>query len=94
MKHPKILLFLGIWFLIIPITGIPLAFKKILLVVPALFLIAMAITQLRSDRGVHKQFSEEHDELIKEIAGEIAEDIVEQANVETAQEVRKLRDIL
>ena len=49
MKHPKIILVLGIWFVLIPLTGIPMAFKKVLLIIPALFLITMAITALRND---------------------------------------------
>ncbi len=94
MKHAKILLALGIWFLIIPLLGIPMGVKKILLVIPALFLIAKAITRIRAERNIHDGFSENQEELIHEIAEDIAEDIVEEANTATAQEMKKLSDIL
>lgn len=94
MKHAKIILLLGIWFFIIPLTGIPFTIRKILLVVPALFLIAMAITALRSERKMHSEFSESQEELIHEIAEEIAEEIVEDADMDTQQELKRLRDIL
>jgi hypothetical protein len=94
MKHAKILLFLGIWFFIIPLLGIPSGAKKFLLVIPALFLIAMAITRIRAERSVHNQFTENQEELIHEIATDLAEDIVEEANMATGQELKKLREIL
>lgn len=94
MKHPKIILVLGIWFVLIPLTGIPMAFKKVLLIIPALFLITMAITALRNERSDKHNFSLEHDELIQEIAQDIAEDIVHESDETTNQEVKKLRDIL
>jgi|JI10StandDraft_1071094.scaffolds.fasta_scaffold914148_2 hypothetical protein len=94
MKHAKILLLLGIWFFIVPLSGIPVGIKKILLVVPALFLIAMAITRIRAERKNNDQFSETQEELIHEIAEDIAGDIVEEANMATNQELKKLRDIL
>ena len=92
MKHAKILLFLGIWFFIIPIIGIPVGIKKILLIVPALFLIAMAITRIRAE--IHNNLSETQEELIHEIAEGIAENLVQEANTTTNQELKKLRDIL
>ncbi len=94
MKHAKILLLLGIWFFIIPLLGIPVGIKKVLLVIPALFLVAMAITRIRAERNTHSQFSETQEELIHEIAEDIAEDIVEEANMATNHEMKKLRDIL
>ncbi len=94
MKHAKILLLLGIWFFIVPLTGIPVGIKKILLVVPALFLIAMAITRIREKKKNNDQFSETQEELIHELAEDIAEDIVGEANMATNQELKKLRDIL
>lgn len=94
MKHAKIILILGIWFFVIPLLGVPVGIKKILLCIPALFLIAMAITAIRTDRGVHDEFSENQKELIHELAEDIAEDIVEEANYTTQQEMKKLRDIL
>ena len=94
MKHAKMLLFLGIWFFIIPLLGIPSGLKKFLLVIPALFLVAMAITRIRSEKSVHNQFSQNQEELIHEIAVDLAEDIVEEANIATGQELKKLRDIL
>lgn len=94
MKHPKILLALGIWFTLIPLTGIPTGLKKILLIIPALFLIAMAITVLRNQYSNKDRFSLEHDELIQEIAQDIAEDIVHESDETTNQEIKKLRDIL
>jgi hypothetical protein len=94
MKHAKMLLFLGIWFFIIPLLGIPLGIKKFLLVIPALFLIAMAITRIRAERASRSTFSVNQEELIHEIATDLAEDIVEEANMTTGQELKKLRDIL
>jgi hypothetical protein len=94
MKHAKILLFLGIWFFIIPIIGIPVGIKKILLIVPALFLIAMAITRIRAEKNIHNNLSETQEELIHEIAEGIAENLVQEANTTTNQELKKLRDIL
>lgn len=94
MKHAKILLFLGIWFFLIPLSGIPSGIKKFLLVIPALFLIAMAITKIRSQRKIEHTFSENEEELIHEIAEEIAEDIVEESSKTTEHEIKKLRDIL
>ncbi len=94
MKHSKILLFLGIWFFIIPILGIPFSYKEFLLIIPALFLIAMAITRIRAEKNMHNRFAGENEELIQEIAEDLAEDIVEEANITTNQELKKLRDIL
>jgi len=94
MRHAKILLVLGIWFLIIPLLGIPSLPKKLLLVLPALFLIAMAITRIRAEKHIHDPFSENQGELIHEIAEDIAVDIVEHANATTQQEMKKLREIL
>ena len=94
MKHAKIIFVLGMWFFIIPLLGIPVGVKKVLLCIPALFLIAMAITAIRADKRVHDDFSENQKELIHELAEDIAEDIVEEANYTTQQEMKKLRDIL
>lgn len=94
MKQAKILLVLGVWFTLIPLAGIPLSIKKVLLVIPALFLIAMAITKIRSEKNVHHTFSKNQEELIQEIAEDIAEDIVQESNLATQQELKKLRDIL
>lgn len=94
MKHAKIFLLLGLWFFIIPLLGIPFTARKIMLIVPALFLIAMAITAIRSERKTHSKFSETQEELIHEIAEELAEEIVEDANVHTERELKHLKDIL
>lgn len=94
MKHSKILLLLGLWFFIIPLTGIPFTARKIMLIIPALFLIAMAITAIRSERKSHSKFSETQEELIHEIAEEIAEEITEDANMDTQRELKHLKDIL
>ncbi|HQV65002.1 MAG TPA: hypothetical protein PKZ56_02120 [Candidatus Paceibacterota bacterium] len=94
MKHAKMLLFLGIWFFIIPLLGIPSGLKKFLLVIPALFLIAMAITRIRAEKAVRNQFTANQEELIHEIANDLAEDIVEEANMTTRHEMKKLRDTL
>jgi uncharacterized membrane protein len=94
MKYPKILLFLGIWFTFIPLLALSTGFKKILLVIPGLFLIAIAITAMRAERANKNNFSLQHDELIQELAQDIAEDIVQESDEITHQEVKKLRDIL
>lgn len=94
MKHAKLLLAFGIWFFIIPLLGIPVSVKKFLLIIPALFLIAMAITRIRAERHTHDTFTENQEELIHEIAEDIAEDIVEEANMSMQQEMKKLSDIL
>ncbi len=94
MKHAKMLLFLGIWFFIIPLLGLPSGLKKFLLALPAIFLIAMAITRIRAEKAIRSQFSVNQEELIHEIAIDLAEDITEEANMTTRQEMKKLRDTL
>lgn len=95
MKQSRIILFLGIWFAILPILGIPNHIKKLLIIIPGLFLIAMGITLIRSEKNKKdSSFSNNQEELIHEIAEEITEDIIQEANYTTQQEVKKLRDIL
>ncbi len=94
MKHSKIILTIGIWFLIIPLLGIPLSVKKFLLVIPALLLIAMAITAIRNERDDFPNISSDHEELIHEVAEDIADDIINHADEVTTHEMKKLRDIL
>ncbi len=88
------MLLLGVWFFVIPLLGIPIEAKKVLLVIPATFLIMKAITRIRKDRIEDDQFSENQEELVREIAEDIADDIVHKADIETYHEMKKLRDIL
>jgi hypothetical protein len=95
MKQFKVIFLLGIWFVIIPITGIPLSVKKLLIIIPGLLLMAIGVTLIRTHK--HKQsapFNEHQEELVHEIAEDIAEDIIHQANTTTSNEIKKLRDIL
>lgn len=94
MKHPIILMVLGFWFIIISLSGVPVGMKKLLITIPALFLIALAITAFRNELSLKNDFSLQNDELIQELAQDIAEDIVHESDVLTSQEVRKLHDIL
>jgi hypothetical protein len=94
MKHEKVLLVIGIWFVIIPLSGIPLGAKKFLLLIPALFLIFIAITGIRDQRKMRSELSRNQEELIHEIAEDIAEDIVGEADATTQQEMKRLRDII
>ncbi len=88
------MLVIGIWIMIIPFFGIPLGIKKIALVIPALFIIAMAITELRASKKINNNFNRTNEELIHELAEEIAEDIIHDANTATEREMKQLRDIL
>lgn len=88
------MLVIGIWIMIIPFFGIPLGIKKIALIIPALFIIAMAITELRVSRKINSNFNQTNEELIHELAEEIAEDIIHDANTATEREMKQLRDIL
>ncbi len=90
MKQSKIIIILGIWFVLVPIMGIPLSIKKFLIIVPGLFVIAMGITMMRSDR-LRKSLLHKKD---KEIIHNIAEDVVEEVNEITEQEMKNLRDVL
>jgi hypothetical protein len=94
MKYPKLMLVIGIWIMIIPFFGIPLGIKKIALVIPALFIIAMAITELRMSRNNDRDSDQTNEELIHELAEEIAEDIIHNADITTEREMKQLRDIL
>lgn len=94
MKHPIILMVLGFWFIIITLSGIPTSIKKLFIIIPALFLIALAITEFRNERSLKNNFSLQNDELIQELAQDIAEDIVNESDALTSQEVKKLHDIL
>lgn len=90
MKHSNIILIIGIWLIIVMIAGIPMGMKKILVILPALFLVAMGITAMRNEYKVKKEVIAQHDEIIQDIV----EDIVSESEEIIDQEVKKLRDIL
>ncbi len=94
MKQARFIIFIGIWVIIISILGIPIHVKKILIIIPSIFLIAIGITELRTAKKIASQFDPSQEELITEIAGDIAEDILEESVEATKQEMRHLRDIL
>lgn len=82
------------WIIIVPFLGVPSGIKTIALVIPALFIIAMAITELRTSAKMSQDFSATNTELIHELAEEIADDIIHDANISTEREMKQLRDIL
>lgn len=90
MKHPKIILILGIWFVFVTIMGIPSSIKKVLIIIPALFLITLAITAIRNNNLIRKKAVSQHNEFIQDIV----EDIVNETEEIIDQKTEKLRDIL
>jgi hypothetical protein len=93
MKHPKLMLIIGIWFFFVPLLGIPSGFIRIFIVLPAIVVIALAIASIRSTNN-NNNFSASKEELVQELAEEIADEIIDDANKKTEQEIRHLRDIL
>lgn len=94
MKQARFIIFLGIWIILVSIAGIPIHIKKLLLLVPGLFLIAIGITELRIAKRMKNQFDPSQEELINEIAEDIAGDILQESNQATRQEMKHLRDLL
>lgn len=92
MKHPKLMLIIGIWFFFVPLLGIPSGFIRIFIVLPATVIIALAIASIRTSNN--NTFSASKEELVQELAEEIADEIIDDANKKTEQEIRHLRDIL
>lgn len=94
MKQARIIIFIGFWIIIVSILGIPIHIKKILMIIPGLFLITIGITELRMAKKIASQFDPSQEELITEIAEDIADDILEKSAEATKREMNHLRDIL
>lgn len=94
MKQARFIIFLGIWIILVSIAGIPIHIKKLLFIIPGLFMIAIGITELRMAKRVSSQFDPSQEELINDIAEDIAEDILQESTQATHREMKQLRDLL